>query len=242
MVDVEATTHEKYEEVHIGSKHKFLTVVDIIQIPKRNEKTTVCYCECGNVVRISYSNFRVHNFNSCGCVPKGYKHGKSRTKIYDVWKNMNHRCHKQNDCNYKKYGEKGIDVCNEWNENNPKGFENFTKWAYENGYKEGLTIDRINEIGDYSPSNCRVATYLEQNTHLGMLRTNKSGYKDVWFNKDSNRYRVTISVNNQTHYVGEYKTKKEAVFSRNTYIEQNNLLHKKQEYIGEDGYINGISY
>lgn len=50
IVDINATIHEKYEEVHIGSKHNFLTVVDIIQIPNRNEKTTICYCERGRVV------------------------------------------------------------------------------------------------------------------------------------------------------------------------------------------------
>lgn len=235
--------HNIGDEIVPGSSYKNIMAIEIFDVKNRNnERYVICYCKCGNIFRFSYSNFKKHNNGSCGCLPRGFKHGFSRSKIYDVWKNMNYRCNRENDCNYHKYGEKGIIVCEEWSEHNENGFVNFKDWAYKNGYIEGMTVDRIDELKDYSPNNCRIATYLEQNTHLGMLKTNKSGYKGIWYNKDTNKYRVTISINNKSHNLGEYKTKREAVEIRNKYIDENNLLHKKQEYIGEDGYVNGKSY
>lgn len=226
-----------------GSSYKYLTAIEVSKVKNRiNERYVICSCKCGNIFRISYSNFKKHNNSSCGCLPKGFKHGMSRSRIYDVWQNMNYRCNNNTDCNFYKYGKKGIKVCEEWCESNNDGFVNFKNWAYENGYKEGLTIDRIDELKGYSPDNCRIATYLEQNTHLGMLKTNKSGYKGVWYNNKTNKYRVTISINNKSYNLGEFQTKKQAVEIRNNYIDKHNLLHKKQKYIGEEGYINGISY
>ncbi len=60
--------------------------------------------------------------------------------------------------------------------------------------------------------------------------------------KKTNKYRVTISINNKSYNLGEFQTKKQAVEIRNNYIDEHNLLHKKQKYIGEEGYVNGISY
>lgn len=75
---------------------------------------------------------------------------------------MRNRCKNPNDLSYARYGGKGVNFCDEWND-----FSNFYKWACENGYKEGLTIDRINPRGNYEPSNCRWATQLEQQRNRG---------------------------------------------------------------------------
>lgn len=90
------------------------------------------------------------------------KHYMKNTKLYSIWNEMRCRCNNPNDKNYKRYGAKGISVCEEWN-----NFRNFYPWAFANGYQEGLSIDRIDPAGDYEPSNCRWVTLKEQQRNRG---------------------------------------------------------------------------
>ena len=86
------------------------------------------------------------------------KHGMSGTRIYKTWHNIRSRCKNPNASKYENYGGKGITICEEWD----SSFENFYEWAMENGYEEGLTIDRIDGTGNYEPDNCRWVTPKEQ--------------------------------------------------------------------------------
>ena len=81
------------------------------------------------------------------------------TKLYNVWRCMKYRCHGEGKSNpYARwYRDRGIEVCSEWR----NSFEEFKKWAESHGYKEGLSIDRINPDGNYCPENCRWVTMLE---------------------------------------------------------------------------------
>ena len=93
------------------------------------------------------------------------KHGMSNTKIYGVWHGMNERCRNPKNRAYKNYGGKGVSVCPEWQE-----FIPFNEWAMANGYKEGLTIDRIESNGNYEPSNCRWVDRFIQNSNTSRNR------------------------------------------------------------------------
>lgn len=85
------------------------------------------------------------------------KHGGCGTHLYDVWKSMRQRCYNNNSYDYKWYGGLGIKICDEWND-----FSKFREWAVKNGYKRGLTIERINGMSDYCPDNCAWITIQEQ--------------------------------------------------------------------------------
>ncbi len=85
-----------------------------------------------------------------------HTHNGHGTKIYWVWACMKQRCLNPDNKKYHRYGKRGISICNEWIE-----FKPFKKWALENGYKEGLQIDRIDNNGNYNSSNCRFVTNAE---------------------------------------------------------------------------------
>ena len=85
------------------------------------------------------------------------------TRLHNIWKNMLERCTNPNHKNYEIYGGRGITVCDEW----LASFDIFYEWAIHNGYKEQLSLDRIDVDGGYNPSNCRWVTQKAQcnNTH-----------------------------------------------------------------------------
>lgn len=85
-------------------------------------------------------------------------HKRSGTRLYNIWNGMKQRCRDKNHIKYKNYGARGIRVCDDWLHD----FMNFYNWAINNGYKENLTIDRIDVNGNYEPSNCQWLTNFEQ--------------------------------------------------------------------------------
>ena len=130
----------------------------------------LCKCDCGAEKEIRCDALLNGRTKSCGCFlresakERATKHGLNKSKIYGVFYAMHHRCENTKDVAYKYYGGRGISVCDEWSYGG--GFEKFYKWAVENGYKEGLTIDRINTDGNYEPKNCKWATRKEQQQNL----------------------------------------------------------------------------
>jgi hypothetical protein len=142
---------------------------------------------------------------------------------------MKDRCYREKNRNYKYYGGRGIKICDEWKDN----FEAFYNWAMSNGYREDLTIDRIDAEGDYEPSNCRWADYEGQNINKGLQQNNNSGYAGVQRYRDNKRWVAVIGYKGHKIHLAICNTKKEALEVRNKYIRDNNLPHRIQEYKGE---------
>ena len=115
-------------------------------------------CECGNIKYIRNDKFP--KVTSCGCERRNQVGLPSDEYelLFNVWRNMNMRCYNPNSDRYYTYGKRGIAVCNEWRNN----FRVFAKWAVDNGWKVGLSIERKDHNGDYTPDNCTFITMSEQ--------------------------------------------------------------------------------
>lgn len=187
-----------------GQRFGKLTAIEPLGLDKHKEMTWKCICDCGNEhIAKSYALRNLHTTQCRECSLKQigdanrkyyliHERPEPTNKIINSTKyplitrrlrethiNMKTRCYNPNSLSYYRYGGRGIKICDEWKDN----FLAFALWALDNGYRDDLTIDRIDNDGDYEPSNCHFVTYTEQaNNRITSTRLEYNGEVDTMAN------------------------------------------------------------
>lgn len=156
-----------------------LIVLSLVKRGSKNKHAIwLCKCNCGNLTEVRSDGLLGGDTKSCGCFWKekmasfksNFKHGEAihgkQTPLYKTWRGMKDRCLNPNSCSYKWYGKRGISICGEWKDD----YLIFKNWALKNGHKKHLTIDRIDNNGNYEPLNCQWITGSENTRKANVSR------------------------------------------------------------------------
>lgn len=166
-----------------------------------------CVCKCKNITIVTGTNLRSGITKSCGCYSKERtsqrftKHRMSKHPVYNTWGQMISRCLNPKNNRFKYYGGRGIKICKRW-----MVAKNFIKDMLPT-WKEGLSIDRINNDGDYKPSNCRWATPKQQAINQRRIRPIKNSLGEVYFTQKEAVKALGINASSISQALkGKYKS------------------------------------
>ena len=163
---------------------------------KHNKTVWNCICDCGVKKQVAYNDLKTGDIKSCGCYQKERlkTHGLTKTPLHKIHAGILTRCYNPNSKLHKNYGGRGITMCDEWLNN----LKSFVDWAMANGYRKGLSIDRINNDNGYNPENCRWSTFIEQNNNR----------------RSSHLFTLNGECKTITQWSRIYKINKDRIFSR----------------------------
>jgi hypothetical protein len=207
-----------------GQKFGRLTVIKLDHIERKSY--WLCKCDCGKETISTSGDLKSGHKKSCGCLhdelssirltKRNLTHGESNTRLYKIWTDIKKRCYRETFWAYSRYGGRGITLCQEWHD-----YPTFRDWCMSNGYAENLTIDRINNDGNYEPNNCR---WVDRKTQSN----NKSNVRTITYNGETKtiaQWAETLGINYQTLY--------NRIFDYNIPIEE--ALTNKKYSIGKRG-------
>jgi hypothetical protein len=189
-----------YAARHIGEKHGKLTILSV-DGTKNGKSFVLCQCDCGNQKVINLANIlKKNDTKSCGCLKAARnltgnpKHGIRYHRLYEILMGMKKRCYNKNAKSYKNYGGRGIVICKEW----LNDINKFYNWSLENGYKDSLTIERINNDGNYEPDNC---TFIPKSKQV----YNKRGTTSLLKVKSIREFKRTNSLISNREIASKFK-------------------------------------
>lgn len=198
-----------------------LTVLSLDHLKKNKQGKNItywlCVCSCGNNTVVSRNNLVNKGTKSCGCLKKEmlkdkqYKHGGKNTDEYNSFISMKQRCVNPKNQAYINYGGRGIRVCDRWLEADGRGYIHFLEDMGER--PEGMTLERIDNNGNYEPSNCKWATRTEQGYNRRKDERNKSGVTGVHWDKRAGKWKATIGYKGKEHW-NHYEEFQDAVDKR----------------------------
>lgn len=157
-----------------GRRFGRLTAIERVASPKAQAQWR-CVCDCGKETVVRSQDLRNGHTKSCGCyglevsvshTPSFFTHKESKSRLYRVWIGIKERCNNCKNKDYSYYGGRGIKACPEWD----KSYLAFRDWALASGYRDDLTIDRIDVNGSYCPENCR---WVDMKTQMNNTRANR---------------------------------------------------------------------
>lgn len=195
----------------VGKQFNYLKVIEFVGMNKHKKKLYKCLCtKCGNEKIMVGSAVKNGYSKSCGCLnrevtkKKNYKHGMSKTLIYNKWKGMKARCYNENYEHYHAYGGRGIKMCDEWKNDFMSFYNDMGDIPFE-----GAELDRIDTNGDYEPNNCRWVSHKENSNNRRQYK-NKTGYTGVTYKKRIDKYQAQIYKDKKFIYLGVFDTAEEA--------------------------------
>lgn len=201
-------------EIKIGDKFGRLLILK----KEKRKHHWLCKCDCGNKTIVYGGHLRAGTTKSCGCLKKELSkkrmqqqattHGMYKASEYKTWVSMLQRCNNSKHVAYKYYGGRGIIVCPEW-------ANSFIIFFKDMGPKpKGLTLERIDNKGNYEPNNCEWASRIVQSRNQRLRKDNKTGINGIAWYERRQKYRVRITANHTEHWIGYFATLEQAKIAR----------------------------